>query len=306
MSRTAANDTVSDEQLVAWIGDLAITWAERSERGTLNFVDVDCVRRAAAAVRDGITVSCARTISPKDSTPGNPIAHFMLSSGDDAPVGAMGSTTDVLTVAWHGRSVTHLDALSHIAWDRRLYGGASVSAVTARRGATVGSVEAAADGIVGRGVLCDLAGYCHERGERLPPVVPLELVEATLAAQGCDLRGGDIVLVRFGRPTDASRASETDAPGLHPEVLPWIHENRLGALGTDEVADPLPGRAGPMPMPIHAVGIVAMGLWIMDNLVLERVAELCRDRREWTFLFSVAPLRIRNGTGSPINPVAVL
>jgi kynurenine formamidase len=48
-----------------------------------------------------------------------------------------------------------------------------------------------------------------------------------------------------------------------------------------------------------------MGLWILDNANLEDLAEACRERNRWEFLISISPLRMQNGTGSPVNPVAV-
>jgi hypothetical protein len=59
-------------------------------------------------------------------------------------------------------------------------------------------------------------------------------------------------------------------------------------------------------MPIHAVGLAAMGLCLVDNADLERLAAACAARQRWTFLFLVAPLHVVNATGSPVTPVAVL
>ena len=57
--------------------------------------------------------------------------------------------------------------------------------------------------------------------------------------------------------------------------------------------------------PIHQVGIVAMGLWILDNANLEELADTCRQRNRWEFMLAYGPLRLYNSTGSPINPIAV-
>jgi hypothetical protein len=56
---------------------------------------------------------------------------------------------------------------------------------------------------------------------------------------------------------------------------------------------------------MHQVGIVAMGLWLLDNCDLEPLAEACRRAGRWEFLLAIGPLRITNGTGSPVNPIAV-
>ncbi len=49
-----------------------------------------------------------------------------------------------------------------------------------------------------------------------------------------------------------------------------------------------------------------MGLHLIDNVRLDTLTEACRDAGRFAFLFTAAPLRIPGGTGSPINPVALL
>jgi hypothetical protein len=43
---------------------------------------------------------------------------------------------------------------------------------------------------------------------------------------------------------------------------------------------------------------------LFDNLDLEALAETSAEQDRWEFLLTAAPLPIRGGTGSPINPVA--
>ncbi|PYR88839.1 MAG: cyclase, partial [Acidobacteria bacterium] len=37
----------------------------------------------------------------------------------------------------------------------------------------------------------------------------------------------------------------------------------------------------------------------------EALAEMCARLRRWEFMLVVAPLRVPNGTGSPVNPIAI-
>ena len=60
------------------------------------------------------------------------------------------------------------------------------------------------------------------------------------------------------------------------------------------------------PLAVHAVALVAMGLWLLDNCDLEQLAVECARMSKWEFYFSVAPLRMPGGTGSPVNPIAIL
>jgi hypothetical protein len=60
------------------------------------------------------------------------------------------------------------------------------------------------------------------------------------------------------------------------------------------------------PFPIHQIGIVGIGLHLIDNLHLAPIAAACAERGRWEFLLTVNPIRIPGGTGCPVNPVAVL
>jgi kynurenine formamidase len=123
------------------------------------------------------------------------------------------------------------------------------------------------------------------------------------------VRAGDALLVRTGRwrwraehgPWDAS----TRAAGLDASCLPWLRARDVATLGSDCVSDVLPSRVEGVVMPIHTIVIVALGVHLMDNLDLDALAEACTEERRWEFLFTVAPLVLRRGTASPVNPIAV-
>jgi hypothetical protein len=59
-------------------------------------------------------------------------------------------------------------------------------------------------------------------------------------------------------------------------------------------------------MPIHQVTLVAMGVHLLDNLFLGDLMAACAELSQWEFLLTVAALRIEGGTGSPVNPIALL
>ena len=83
-------------------------------------------------------------------------------------------------------------------------------------------------------------------------------------------------------------------------------EHDIAAIGADTPQDTMPSGYEHTPMPIHNVGIVAMGLWLIDNCDLEALATACGDSGNWDFLFTLAPLRLAGISGSPANPIAVL
>ena len=69
---------------------------------------------------------------------------------------------------------------------------------------------------------------------------------------------------------------------------------------------PLRARTEGVGFPIHVLAITAMGVHLLDYLQFEDLRAACERAKRWEFLFTAAPLRVLGGTGSPINPVAVL
>ena len=74
---------------------------------------------------------------------------------------------------------------------------------------------------------------------------------------------------------------------------------------TDDQGIPNPGGI-PMPLHVHHILLPYMGMPILDNADLGPLAAACADLDRWTFQLVVAPLYIEGGTGSPVNPIAVL
>jgi hypothetical protein len=50
----------------------------------------------------------------------------------------------------------------------------------------------------------------------------------------------------------------------------------------------------------------AIGLWLLDNPHYGSLSAACAERNRWAFLATIAPLELVSGTGSPVNPLAML
>jgi kynurenine formamidase len=288
-------------------------WGDDDERGALNLLTPERVERAARLVRTGTVVPCGRLlpVAPAVDNP-TPAQHHMLLAGDVSGNLGLGleASADFVGVAMHGMAVSHIDALCHVFVDGRMYNGFPASDVTSR-GARRNSIAAAAEGIAGRGVLLDIPRLRGvewlEPGEAIGP----DELDAACAAQGVEVEPGDILLVATGR--DARRVQHgpwepntVGLAGLHPECIPWLGDHDPSILGSDGVSDVLPANPHAWSMPIHQCLLVGMGVHLLDNLHLGRLAAACAAAGRWEFLFTVAPLDIGGGTGSPVNPVAVL
>lgn len=166
------------------------------------------------------------------------------------------------------------------------------------------------DGIITRGVLVDVPMI---RGrdwvDRGTGVMPEDIAEAERRC-GFRVEEGDVLIVRTGQlkhrnehgPVDPGVAGST---ACQAACLPLFHQRGIAMICSDTGNDVMPPQYTRLSNPIHQVGIVAMGLWILDNANLEDLAIACQQRNRWEFMLCVGPLRLFNSTGSPINPLAV-
>ena len=285
-------------------------WGPDDQRGTLNFLD-DATRAAAAStVSAGRSVSLAHdldTVAGPDNH--RPALHYMTQQADVAP-GEPRVNTDFVGVDFHGKSVTHVDALCHCSFRGRLFNGVESSSSVGSLGGTYGTIEQLRDGVVGRGVLIDLPRAAGAAWIEPGTAVDPDDLEAALAAQGTPRNGGDIVLVRTGHRRRRKALGAWDpsnlSAGLAPEAMEWLHSTAAAVLGSDGDSDARPSAVEGVESPIHALALSAMGMPLIDNTNLEELADACVDAGRWDFLFVMAPLRIPGGTGSPVNPLAVL
>jgi hypothetical protein len=63
-------------------------------------------------------------------------------------------------------------------------------------------------------------------------------------------------------------------------------------------------RGADCPWGMHSA-IFAFGVPLVDNSLLEPLANVCAELGRYEFLLTLAPLVVEGGTGSPINPIAV-
>ena len=300
-------------------------WGTDDTRGTLNYVTPEVTLAAAGEIQLGRSVSCAWPITNQRQEGdlfGTP-QRFMLNHGqglaDENRVlpphrreGDRGfGASEYVGFVFHGLNITHLDALSHIFWDRKMYNDYPAELVTSQMGATRLAITDIAEGITTRGVLLDVA---RARGvDALEPgygVTPDDLA-LTEERQGVSVRRGDAVFLRTGHghvrhasgPTKTARGQ----PGWHASSLPWLHEREVAVIGCDTGQDVTPSgynEAG-LNLPVHSIGISAMGLWLLDNLDLEALGQTCEELERGTFFLSLQPLRLEGATGSPLNPIAL-
>jgi kynurenine formamidase len=286
-------------------------WGVDDERGALNRLGAEQVVAAMRLVREGTSVSLSLPLNthPAADNP-EPAVHFMT-SGVGGSSGAVGLrfAKDFVGADYHNDGHTHVDAFCHVEYDGSLYNGAPAPAMTAR-GAEADSIDVLAHGLVGRGVLLDVA-----RLRDVPWLEPgdhvfREDLESAELEQGVTVSEADILLVRTGHgrrlgevgpwPTAELKA------GLHSTAMLFLAERGVAALGGDGNSDTAPSSTEGVDFPIHVLALNAMGVHLFDYLQLDDLAAACEGLVRWEFLFVAAPLRIPGGTGSPLNPLAIL
>ena len=291
-------------------------WGADDERGTLNLLTDERVRRAVSLVQEGATVSCARTIEFDPAPDVNFQPHrLMVESGEGWASGEKVSSRGVAVsmeyfgLVFHGFTITHIDSLAHFFWRGQMYNGRPAHLVSTSLGATADSVEGAGDGIVTRGVLVDVPMI---RGVDWLEPPDAAMPEDILAAEercGFKVEEGDVLLIRTGqlhrRNVEGPRPLSAGSTACQAACLPLFHERGIAMLGTDTGNDVTPPQYPEVTNPIHQVGLAAMGMWILDNADLEGLAQACSQRGRWEFMLSIGPLKISNGTGSPVNPLAI-
>ena len=185
----------------------------------------------------------------------------------------------------------------------------------------LGIEHVARHGIVGRGVLLDVARHVEARGDPLAPdarrELPPTLLDEVARAQGVELRVGDVLLVRTGvgamlhaeaAAGQRSAQPRTDyaGPGLESSdaTLAWLWDRHVAAVASDNVAveawPPVSAESF-----LHFRALPLLGVTFGELFDLEALAADCARDGVYEMLFVGKPLMLRGGVGSPANALAI-
>jgi kynurenine formamidase len=305
-------------------------WGPDDELGALNLITPERRLAALATVRTGEVFSLSRPVpmwagtgNPAPASMGLRLNHLGGDNRNDRKDRAPGgSGSDTLNLPYHGVASTHLDSLAHV-WDADgMYGGHDPEESFHVNGVKFGGVQHWRAGILTRCVLLDVPRF---RGTEFvdydSPVHGWEL-EAILAQLDIPLDPGDAVAVYqgrekwqaahpgdgYGRMPNVQNQSiggphKFDKPGMHASCLKFLRDHDLSTLCWD-MLDAAPYEYD-VTYTVHGA-IHAYGMALVDNVVLETLADECASRGQYDFMLVVAPLVVIGGTGSPVNPLAVL
>lgn len=289
-------------------------WGPDDQRGTLNFITDDVVRRAASLARDGTVISLALPLSEDGPQLGfvrgrtNPehrmIAVHELMGGDD--IDGVRFNDDAVSMGL--QAATHWDGLSHVSYAGRMWNGVDPADVD-EAGAHRLGVETYGP-LVSRGVLLDLARAAGvDRLDGGLALTPAHL-EAAEAMAGVRVEPGDIVLLRTGQMQllhagdKLAYAIATAGPSM--QTVEWFHERSVAAVATDNLSfEVYPGEVEGLALPVHMLHIVEMGLVQGQNFDLETLAADCAADGRYEFMLVAAPEPFVAACGAPVVPVVI-
>jgi kynurenine formamidase len=285
-------------------------WGPADRQGALNYLTPATMLAAIGEVRLGRSVSVGGPVHYHVTADNpEPARHKMTQTGDSAPDAGLSFAMDQIGMNIHGNADTHIDALSHVIYDGRLYNNRPADIVS-DTGAAELSIAVAADGIAGRGVLLDVP-----RARGVTWLEPGDHVTSgDLAAaerdQQVHVGQGDLVFIRVGHDLRRFQLGPWDATdaraGLHPTVMEYAADRKIALLGSDGNNDTAPSAVPGVDFPVHVLAIAALGIHLIDYLDFTALAPLCAEFKHWSFLCVIAPLRLSVATGSPVNPIAIL
>jgi kynurenine formamidase len=275
-------------------------WGPNDQLGAANLVTEAKRRQAAGLAKLGLTVSLARNpITEPAEDNASPFEHTMN----------RGFTTDTYRVSYHGYAHSHLDALCHILYKDQTYNGYPRAEVNTDKGCTKLSIDNLKQGVITRGVLLDiprLKGVPY-----LEPGTPVyqEDVEGWEKQAGVKVGPGDAVLLRTGRWARRDKVGAwlvgQSAAGFHASIATWLKARDVAFVGSDAASEVMPSGVDGVNLPVHTLVITALGINILDNQDLERLAETAARLKRWEFELFINPVPVTGGTGSPLNTLAV-
>ncbi len=297
-------------------------WGPDDEVGALNFLTSQEVLRGVQSIKQGKVITIGMAIGNPGGDPVWPgrtgaqrlmvidKSHFAAGKGPNFP-GGIEYADDYVTMFLQG--TTQFDALGHTWYDDKIWNG--YDAMTTTGGMAKASVYPIAQrGVVGRGIFVDVARArgvdALDKGEEIPLS---ELIE-TAQKQGTSIEKHDILIIRTGflsrffKDGPAKFYEGFSEPGISysKELVEWFHDMEIPALCTDTIAnETTTNKATGIALPLHAALMRNLGVTLNEICDLEELGQSCAEDKQYTFLYAAAPIKFRNATGAPVNPIIV-
>jgi kynurenine formamidase len=264
--------------------------------GTLNWIDAGTVARAAASVRSGqvVNLDLPLDFGSQLTSSRRPMDHVLV----DNRLGM-----DDYIDGFYPQSSSQWDGFRHIRFREHGYYGGHRRADFDGGAPVLGVAAWAERGIVGRGVLLDIAAWAEETGHPWDPaarsLITPEVLDDVLRHQGTVLERGDILMLRTGWLT----WFRSLAP--HRETAAWLWDRGTSAVAADNPAlEALPVRREEGFL--HRRLLTLLGMPIGEYWDLDGLAAAGRRLARYHGLLVSSPLNLPGGVGSPCNAYMIL
>lgn len=300
-------------------------WGPDDELGSLNYLDASEVLRGVQHIRSGevftLQVHMGRQQSPGDPvwpgrTPMEKEMFYDESSwdGEGAPQfpGGLHYADDTAKLFLQGS--TQYDALGHVWYDGQIWNGYDARS-------TVGGMDKASvlpiaeKGVVGRGVLIDMARHRGKQWLDKGETFDHNDLEAAAKSQGVEIEPHDVLCIRTGwmkywyeLDNHEQFFDGFNEPGLtySRELVEWFQGREIPNLVTDTIANEVTYEPGSgVALPLHCALMRNLGVTLTEIAWLDDLADACAADGRWSFLYAAAPLKVVKGTGAPVNPIAI-
>jgi kynurenine formamidase len=297
-------------------------WGPDDEVGSLNYLTSSGVLDACRKVRQGKVFTLQVPIGHPKGDPVFPgrweAKHcmvmdkgFYLAGKGPYQPGGLEYADDIIVMFLQGS--TQCDALGHAWYDDKLWNGYDART-------TIGGLERASilpvaeRGVVGGGVLLDIARYLGKPHLEAGEIFDHEDLEACARQEGVEIAKGSILLVRTGwlgwfyEVGAKEFYRDFREPGLtySLELTRWFQEMEIPNLVTDTIANEatVHPESG-VQLPLHAALMRNLGVLLTEVAWLDDLAADCAVDGQYQFLYVAAPLKVVGGSGAPVNPIVL-
>jgi kynurenine formamidase len=293
------------------------------EIGAVNFLTEERVLAAVLTVRRGTAFNLDHPVNHFDPPPSKfraPARHTIFEYRPHH--------NDDFVDGLYLQGTSQIDGFRHVAHhEHGFYNRAPKDRLVAGD-PTIGINRWADHGIIGRGVLIDVARHRAAQGRPLnhgaSEQIGPGLLEEVARAQRVELLPGDLLLIRTDWPSHFFKMASTDfdqarhEAGLEQsrEMLAWLWDHQIPLVAADNFAleaypertdSPFSERFGNEEIDgmIHPHLIAMLGMVVGELWKLEELADDCARDGVYESLLVCKPMNLIGAVGSPANAVAI-
>lgn len=282
-------------------------WGADDQLGSFNMNGPERTLEAVKLVKTGKTYRLGIETSVK--TPSYPPRYFHLTvlTPNQNQGQSLGENkfhfADDIIAGWMG-SGSQLDGLGHAAIDDVYYNGKHGRDFIRADGLTMFGTHNIPP-VVTRGVMIDMAA-CKKTDMMAEGVAfNSEDIKSCAAAQGTEIRKGDVVLFNTGwmnlLDKDPARFGKGE-PGIGNDGATYLASLDVMAVGADTWGlEVLPGENPKIMFPVHQELLTKKGIYILENM---DTRELAKDKA-YEFMFVLGAARMTGAVQMIINPIAI-